>query len=155
MTMDGIALRFKVTLHVDHPELNPDTITTTLGLKPSFQSRKGETKRAPNGAIRPGMNVSSHWSHRFDLTGVRDLFAYLDELLVSWEPHRDFFNRIADSGGTSVLFCGIIADGNWDEQMPHFMAARLASLKIDLRLDAWMQREPTPAVASAEKPLGA
>lgn len=155
MTMDGIALRFMVTLHIDHPELNPETVTATLGLTPSHQHRKGEPRRTSKGQARPGIYDSDHWSHRFDLTGVRDLFAYLDELLVSWEPHRDFFNRIADSGGTSVLFCGIIADGNWDEQMPHAMAARLASMKIDLRLDAWMQREPIPAVASAEKPLGA
>lgn len=149
MTMDGIFLRFKVTLHVNQTDLDPTAVTAALRLQPSCQYRKGDPRRFRLQGVYP----NGHWSHRFDLTGVRDLFGYLDELLRGWEKQPEFFNHLADSGGEALLFCGIIADGNWDEQISHAMAGRLASLKIDLRLDTWMRKPDAPV--AAEKPLGA
>jgi len=58
----------------------------------------------------------------------------------SLQSKHAFFRSIVDIGGSIELFCGIHMDTNWDEVFPFSLSAKLASLGIDLRLDAYPER---------------
>jgi Domain of unknown function (DUF4279) len=141
MTMSHIERYFKVTLHINHPTLDPDAITAALGLIPRKTHRAGEQKRTPKGELREGKYPLNHWSLRLDLKGISDLVPFLEDLLSQLETHHDFFSHLSASGGTTFLFCGIFTDSNWDESIPHQLSGRLATLKIDLRLDAYFGKQ--------------
>ena len=137
--MEHISRSFAVSLQVVHPEIEPDSITAALRLSPKIKHRNGDQKLRLDGTKMDGVYSRTYWSHSLDLCGVVDLVPFLEALLPRLEVHRDFFATISASGGNSELFCGIFLDTNWDEVIPHQLMSRLAALKIDLRLDAYLK----------------
>jgi hypothetical protein len=57
------------------------------------------------------------------------------------QAHASFFARMVSEGGVVELFCGVFADGNWDEAYSHNLFRKLAGLSLDLRFDVYPQRE--------------
>ncbi len=83
-----------------------------------------------------GVHDSSHWSHRFDVDGATDLVPVLD-VLGMLAVHGTLFRRIDEEGASVELFCGVFADGNWDEVVPYSLMHSLPVLRINLRLDVY------------------
>ena len=141
MTMEHIARSFAVSLHVRHPNIDPEVVTNVLGLIPDRSTLAGTLRqRAADGVPTGGTYERSWWYHRFDLLGARDLHPVLAEVVGRLEEHWLFFHRIVNEEGTVELFCGVDADGNWDEALPHALLGRLANLRIDLRLDVYPKK---------------
>jgi len=135
--MEHIDRHFKVALHILHPEMDPELFSTTLFLTPKISKRVGDNRKSADGSPLEGTYSQTFWSHNFDLEGVRDLFSYVDGLLESLKSHKDFFQKIYDTGGRTELFCGIFTGSNWDEILPVYVSHKLVSLQIDLRLDVY------------------
>lgn len=136
MTMEHLGRSFKVSLHVLHPTMDLAEITQTLGLTPWKSSAAGPPRKPPYD--------QAWWAHQFDGSAIRDLAPFLDEIASRLEPHRDFLRTLSELGGRLELFCGILVDFNWDEIFSAPLMGRLASLGIDLRLDAY-PKEADPA----------
>ena len=141
MTMRHIARSYRVSLHVEHPSMDPVGISHALGLLPRRVVQAGAPRATLQGAPRSGVYPATHWSHDFQVEAATDLGPLLRNLLGSLAAHRAFFRRIVEDGGTVELFCGVFADGNWDEILGHALLGALARLRIDLRLDVYPRRK--------------
>jgi hypothetical protein len=129
MTMEHIKRSFAVSLHILHPSIDPDAVTSALRLAPWRFKQAGPPRKPPYD--------HAWWSHRFGCSEVRDLVPFLDETVSSLQAHRDFFRSIVDTGGSIELFCGIEMSTNWDEVFPSALSGRLAELGMDLRLNVY------------------
>jgi len=129
---------YTVSLQIRHPDIAPEMITRALALQPTHRpTRKGEPKTTPKGAPLAGYWEFSHWSHRFEITQDRELVPYLERLVKSLEPQRDFLQRLVDEGGAVECFVGVFTDTNCDQVLPFGLLGELAELRIDLRLDLY------------------
>jgi hypothetical protein len=137
MTMDHISRSFAVSLNICHPDIDPAELTKAIGLVPKTVSRCGEPRKTPKGGPLQGTYQFSFWSHSFDVSGAVELGPVLEELVVRLRDYEPLFGRIVREKGSVELFCGVFADGNWDEILPHELMRRLADLHIDLRLDVY------------------
>ncbi|MCE9533002.1 MAG: DUF4279 domain-containing protein [Planctomycetes bacterium] len=127
-----------MSLHVIHPDIDPDLITRELELQPTFRTtRGGMPKMTPNGLPRDGNWEFSHWMHSFDIIQDGELVGYLQRLTVTFEPHREFLRRMYEEGGNVECFVGIFTDTNCDQILPFDLLGKLAELRIDLRLDLY------------------
>jgi len=156
--MARVVRPFEVSLHVVHPDVDPESITAALGVAPKIQYRAGDRRRRLDGKLLDGVYSRSHWVHSMDLSGVTDLVSFLEELLRRLEIHGELFKRISASGGRTELFCGIYAESGWDEVIPHRLFAGLGELKVDLRLDGYPKahekadRPPFPSSKPGAQP---
>jgi hypothetical protein len=129
---------YNVSLHVRHPDMNPDLISRELALQPTHRpTRRGEAKTTPNGTPREGHWEFSHWSHSFDIVQDGELVEFLRHLAGTLEPHREFLQRIVADGGAVECFVGIFTDSNCDQVLPFDLLGKLADLRVDLRLDLY------------------
>ncbi|HXE56044.1 MAG TPA: hypothetical protein VN541_23665 [Tepidisphaeraceae bacterium] len=85
----------------------------------------------PTGRRLAGTYSRSRWSHRFAAKSARDLYSLLPGILRKLEPHRAFLRKLVREKGTLELFCGVIADGNWDESFGPELLGRFAALGLD------------------------
>jgi hypothetical protein len=143
MTMEHISRSFSVSLSITHPSIDPAEITKTTGLTPKRMTREGMPRTTPAGDDKPGHYQFSCWSHSF-ATADADLGPVLEHLVGQLQVHQAFFQRIVNEGGAVELFCGVFADGNWDEVLCHHLLGKLAALQIDLRLDVYPKGEVAP-----------
>ena len=135
--MEHINRCFKVSLSIRHPTIDPGDISRALSLFPSRQSKVGDQRVTPTGTRLEGTYQFSSWGHEFDASGVADLTEFLPSLIERLKPHASYFSALGCEGGSVELFCGIFADGNWDESFHHTLLRRLADMAIDLRLDVY------------------
>ncbi len=145
MTMEHIKRSFKVSMHVTHPEIDPAEITTALEMSPHRAIKAGAPRTTRKGEPLKGTYEFSCWSHDFDVEGARELGVVLENLVERLRPHRKFFHRMVEEGGSVELFCGVFAAGNWDEILSYTLMHRLGALGVDLRLDVYPKKEdPEP-----------
>jgi len=137
MTMEHIARSCDVSLCVTHPTIDPAKITTALDLAPKLMTRVGAPRKTPGGKPMAGVYKFSRWVHNFDVKGASELGAVLEDLAERLQKHRQFFHRVVRDGGSVKLFCGVYADGNWDEDLSHSLMGKLAALQVGLRLDVY------------------
>lgn len=137
MTMNHIARSFKVSLWIEHPDIDPDFISNTIHLTPVRTTRAGAPRSTPIGEPLEGTYECSRWGHNFNVEGASELGAVLEDLAEELQIHEPFFRRLVQEGGSVELFCGVFAAGNWDEVLPHPLLGKLASLHLDLRLDVY------------------
>jgi len=137
--MEHIARSFKVSLVVTHPDIDPTVISAALDLTPGRATRAGEPRTTPKGDPLEGVYEFSCWTHEFDTSHVTDLTEYLPSVITLLNVHASFLSGIVRDGGSVELFCGVFADGNWDECFHHSLLRKLSDLGIDLRLDVYPQ----------------
>jgi hypothetical protein len=135
--MEHIKRSFKVSLDIKHPTIDPASISRTLSLSPYRQSQVGEQKVTPSGTPLRGNYLFSSWGYEFDANAIADLTAFLPSIIEQLKPHASYFETLVREGGSVELFCGIFADGNWDESFHHSLLRKLAEMAIDLRLDVY------------------
>ena len=137
MTMEHIERSFAVTLHINHPSIDPEVISRELSLQPRSSHRVGQAKVTPRGTPLKGVHECAGWSFAFDTSGITDLSEFLAIVVEQLETHASFLTNLVREEGRIELFCGIFADGNWDESFPRQILRRLADLSVDLRLDVY------------------
>ena len=137
MTMEHIARSFSVSLHISHPDIDPVEISRAVNLTPKRMTRAGAPRTTPKGDPLEGTHKLSYWTYKFDVGKASELGIVLERLIAQLQAHELFFHRVVEEGGAVELFCGVFADGNWDEVISHSLMSRLAALKIDLRLDVY------------------
>ena len=135
--MEHIKRSFKVSLGIRHPTIDPGDISRALSLSPSRQSKVGDQRVTPTGTRLEGTYQFSSWGHEFDSSGVADLTEFLPSVIDRLAPHTSYLAALDREGGSVELFCGIFADGNWDESFHHTLLRGLADMAIDLRLDVY------------------
>lgn len=132
---------YALTLHLSHPDANPDSFSAALGLE--CTGRKvlaGQSRSTPKGVVLTGVYPRSHWSHEFPSRDATQLISHLSEITEQLGASLPFFKQHASEGGDAELFLGLFVDGNFDDVLPAALFSQLGALGIDLRLDVYGQQ---------------
>ncbi len=128
--------RFVASLHVEHPSVDPDEVTSTLKREPKTSKRRGEQRRRPDGGLLTGTYGKNHWSADLDIVSGHDVPEFLDDLADTWTSHAvDLTRHIDDTGGSVTVFIGVFADRLCDFEIPASTLRRLGNAGISVRLD--------------------
>ena len=129
---------YKLSLSVFHPEMEPSTMTTALGMEPDGAHRAGDPRRNSTGTLLGGVYDCSFWRHRFPTPDDSDLPGFLHRIAVSLQPHRSFLRSLRETGGDLELFVGLFAEGkNIGATISYDLMSILADLGIDVGLDIY------------------
>lgn len=130
---------YKVTLRVRHPDIDPQHITTALGIKPEWTWRAGEARRTRVGTPLSGVYRHTYWYAKLYEAeyGEQHLAEALQELLDRFLPFKEFFQSIRNAGGHVEFFIGWTFYHNSGEVFEPELLARLAELQIALSLDVY------------------
>ena len=130
-----------LNLRIWHPTLDPDVVTSTIGLKPHMAWRAGDPRKTPKGTLLQGTRTEGYWSSDPFSYGWRDstddqVEDALEELLKVLEPHRDFLSGISQEGAVRI-WVSTHSDRNFALELPPKMLGRLASLGITFVHDVY------------------
>jgi hypothetical protein len=142
--------RYKISLRVRHPSMDPAEITCMLRFPPSHFWSAREQRSTPSGKTLEAVWPETYWSAKV-MEGERsgkDLAAAIAELLDQLELSRNFLERVRSEGGTVELFVGWFVDSQAGEVFDRELLARIADFKIDLSFDVH-----PPDTASVNLPI--
>jgi hypothetical protein len=131
--------RYKISLRVRHPSMDPAEITCMLRYPPSRSWSAHERRSTPSSETLEGAWPETYWTAKVtagEWPG-KDLPAAIAELLDQLESSRGFLAKIRSEGGAVELFVGWFFDGQSGEVFDCGLLARIADLKIDLSLDVY------------------
>jgi hypothetical protein len=131
--------RYKISLRVRHPSIDPREITCVLRLAPSREWRAGEPRTSPRDQPLGGVWPETYWTARA-MEGEwpgKDLSTAIAELLDRLELNRGFLAKVRSEGGTVEFFVGWFFDGNSGDVFECGLLARMADLKINFSLDVY------------------
>ena len=130
--------RYKISLRLRHPEMDPDEISAALKMQPRFKSKAGQPRRTPLGLPLEGTYHESYWSSRCAEGSGFDLADTLESLVQELEAHREFLAGFCATGGSIEYFIGWFTDGkNTGVTLSWGLQRRLADLRVDLGLDVY------------------
>lgn len=126
-----------VSLHVQHPNIDPQRVTEALGIMPDRTIRVGDPRRNPLN----GTHNTSHWSATLNVIDKASLGDSLVALVEKFRPAGDFLRQLVAEGGRIELFFGLFATELCDSLLPYEVLSELADLRIDLRLDYYPKEQ--------------
>ena len=136
---DGEPQRLDVELFIVHPTMDPEDITTALGLEPSRVHRVGANRETTAGVSLPGQYPDTRWrySARHAIRGQyfrHQVAALLDRLA----PHKSFLAELRATGGEAMLIVQFLGDdGYFGDVLPLSLLSRLLELQLDLGLEVY------------------
>ncbi|NOJ80181.1 DUF4279 domain-containing protein [Myxococcus xanthus] len=129
--------QISVALRLFHPDLDPERVSSALGINPQHAWKAGEPRRTPEGESLPGVYPSGYWSIRRDLSEE----AALDEFLASWvrelEPHASLLQEISSSGGNAEFYVIWKYGATPRDTLGRGLLLAMAALGIDLSLEVF------------------
>ena len=139
MTQDSedAPLKFAIGLMIKHPTMDPARISMELGLQPWHSWKAGEPRVTPVGKRLPGVNPTSYWVSREEVTGKRLFFENVLELVSRLEPSSQFIAEIVDGGGFVSITVQLPGERNIGDSMDWPGLARIAALKIELGIEVF------------------
>lgn len=87
-------------LLVRHPRLDPELVSSRLGLRPHITQMAGDPRKAPNGTPLGGTYADSRWGWSARFEGKREFFDEVAALVQRLGPHKEFLSQVTDGGGT-------------------------------------------------------
>jgi hypothetical protein len=131
--------RYKISLRLRHPSLDPAEITSALHLSPSRSWRAGDSRTTPTGKPLEGKYPDTTWIADVGESKWPDkeLPVAINGVLDQLAPYKEFFHRIRSEGGKVEFFVGWFLEGQGGDIFDCGLLARMADLKIDLALDVY------------------
>ena len=128
--------RYKVSLRLWHPTMDPDEISASLALTPSISWRRGEQRRSSKGEVLDGSYDQSYWSGSLSAdSNPQGLVDTLELYLLHLENRAKFMREFHHTGGNAEFFVGWFGTGGatftWD------LLERCAFLGIELGIDVY------------------
>ena len=145
--------RFKISLRVRHPSIDPAEITKALGKEPTRAWQTGRPRTTSKGDLRAETYRETYWTSKLREGGLvlddrssegEDLAQAIEAMLLDLAGHKQFFQELRAGGGQVEFFVGWFFDGNIGEVFRHDLLGRLADLKIDLSLDVYTRERAAP-----------
>jgi hypothetical protein len=136
--------RYAISLRLWHPSIDPEEITSALGLSPTRSWRAGAPRTTPKETPLEGANRETYWCAdmgKGEWPGI-NLAAAIARSVDVLTPHRDFLRHIHAESGRSEFFVGWFFEGNSGDQFDAALLAKLADLQIGLALDIYPPDQP-------------
>lgn len=129
--------RYRVSLRIIHPNIDPAVITQALGLQPKRTWTRGQPRQTPTGQPLEGIYRDSYWYHAYDTPDDEQCAAFIHSAAMALQQHGDFFHRLRSEGADTQFFVGLFSSGNFGETFEHDLLGILSDLKIDLGFDIY------------------
>jgi hypothetical protein len=139
--------RYKISLRIIHPNIDPVVISQTLHLQPKRIWKLGEPRITPAGTPLQGNYDNSYWSYAYSTPDDEQSSAFIRSTALALQQHREFFHRLRTEGADIEFFIGWFSDRNFGETFSCDLLGILADLQIDLGFDVYPEdNEVTPAL---------
>jgi hypothetical protein len=123
-----------ITLRVSAPDLDPDTITRRLGVKPTFAARRGDQRPSKYQVIVQGVGI---WLLELPSSTEWELSDAISELLRPLPDDVAVWKEIAAEAQVDV-FCGLhLSDWNRGVDLSPELLVRLGERGIGLTFDIY------------------
>jgi hypothetical protein len=129
--------RFDITLLIRHPDLNPDLVTSALGLPPHRSWKAGDPRFTPKGRPLPGNHKTSCWNHVFRFAGKTGFGEEISLILDHLAPHKTFLHKINRTGGKTELYLKLPGDQNFGDELSWKTLKRFSDLRVTLSLETF------------------
>jgi hypothetical protein len=130
--------RFDVELFIVHPTMDPQEISTALGLDAKFAHRVGDQRRTPKSKPLSGTYPDTRWRHcRHHETPNQWFASKISELIENIEPHKAFLRELRSTGGKACLILQLLGDGYFGDDIPQAVLARLTDLQLDFAIECF------------------
>jgi hypothetical protein len=128
----------RIRLLIIHPDMDPEIITTTLGMAPRNANHKfGNPRVTPKGTSLPGIFPDTRWSKTFEsLDGVGPASAVAQALDVL-SCHRAFWTQLTETGGTAELILSLDGGTYQGDSIRADQIRQLADLGIGLGIEVY------------------
>lgn len=128
-------------LRINHPALDPDLMSRTLGLEPERAWRAGESRKTPKGTKLEGVYPTGYWStnpfsYRWRESTDAQIEDALEELVAFLEPHCSFLKEISQVGRVNI-WVSSQSNRNYAFELSPSLLVRLASLGATLVHDVY------------------
>jgi len=123
---------YKISLHIFHPDLDPDDISKALSLLPDGQRKSGEQKRTPKGDLLEGIWSDSYWWKVFphaDGVGMGNSLEQVVNKLLAPSP---WFRSLVESGGTVRIKVAWYSPAMSGEILSARLICKIAECGLDL-----------------------
>jgi hypothetical protein len=133
---------FRTSVRIWHPSIDPDLISTELGLQPRHSAMAGQPRRTPKGRPLDGVYSESYWWcepwERGEVAStdllIEDSIAEVVELL---SPHKAFLNRLRAEGGRILLWVSSYSNRNYAFEVPPELLRQCADLTLTFAHDVF------------------
>ncbi|MGZ3277370.1 MAG: DUF4279 domain-containing protein [Caulobacteraceae bacterium] len=128
---------YTVTLRLQHPKRSPDEVSTALQMDPHRCWVKGSVRTSPHGEPPGGRHEANVWSRVLaggpsdELSLARCLSGVLRDLSAASEFLQEFRG---EGGQVELEIMWSIGDLWPEETFDHTVSAKLAEMKIDVRV---------------------
>ncbi len=146
--------RYKVSLHISHPNLDPDKVSEELGFRPVASHKVGAPRRSPAGSPLSGCYKESYWYCDLPQAENADLSEFLQDAAQRLESHRDFLIQIRDTGGSSELWVCWYNEINSTDRLSWSLLRLLSELRLDLRIDVYAEENDEKPTDSSQEVNG-
>lgn len=109
MKQDNLREVFDASFRIIGNKLDPDEITSLLGIKPDYSHKKGQpnNRRSKSGKIILGPpHKTGIWSINSDLDETSSLEEHLEFLLGTITPFGEKIRQLSDEGYRVDFYCG-------------------------------------------------
>jgi hypothetical protein len=141
---NSTSYRYRVTLRITHPNIDPNEITKNLTITPRWSWQAGKPRQTPKGKPLVGLNKVSYWASELnrDRWPATKLAEAIKNTLVGLERHRAYFNKLRVEQGSVQLLVGWFFDGQSGDVLTHDILSLAGDLQIDLSFDIYPSTQP-------------
>lgn len=120
------------TLRIYHDDLEPDVVSSRLGITPSKSQKKGQS--IGNNPIAP---VGGWFLTSENHVTSKDVRRHVDWILAQLTGKEDQFLKLQDDGYETDIFCYWLSVGHGGPQLDPEIMQRLVSLRLTIGFDVY------------------
>ena len=133
---------FSVSIRIWHPSINPELISSGLGIEPDHCHEAGARRRTPRGDLLGGTYPESYWcANPFGIRDYSSLDNIAEEVLqdsiVLLKPKREFLQSLVKGGGRVSVDVGSHGDRNYALELSPLLLSDFASLGVAIVHDVY------------------
>jgi hypothetical protein len=133
---------FSVALRIWHPNIDPDLISTSLGLTAKHSAKAGAQRTTPKGHPLSGTHQESYWHSdpfkRGEYASTDELAEdVLADILDRLSPHKEFLLTLASQGARLHLQIASFSIRNYAFELSPQLLAKCASLGLSFVHDVY------------------
>jgi hypothetical protein len=129
--------RYKISLRITHPNMDPEDISGQLGLSPFRKWKAGSQRTTPTGKQLPGTYKETYCVFDLDEKSDGELESTLCTLTKQFRSLKHFFKKVRSTGGSIEYFIGLFVEKNTGIELDGNLMAQLVNLGIDLSFDIY------------------
>ena len=138
--------RYKIHVRLQHPDMDPDLISSAMGEEPFRKWWAGHQRMAPKGQLLDGVYKHTYWCDQGLQGEGHDLAETLESELEKLESNKGFLAEFCSTGGEIMLVIAwFTGEMNTGEVFDWELLKRLAALQITLGFDVYGGLDPGAA----------